>query len=164
MSTWNSMPTESFPFLSPERWNTPNPKHSSTPRSCETRATLTRSQPGCCSNLSEEKTFGKDPTLSQPDLCSEGHREEKKMLEDERGGSIGSIPDQMLIHNSTFKLCLRLSGRVPTSQTHIARLIWLLPAEMTGITACAAPWVDMTHAGLPDMWSSWTATNRGSPC
>lgn len=68
------------------------------------------------------------------------------------------------IHNSTFKRCLMLSGRVPTSQTHVAQLIWLLPAEMTGTTACSAPWVDMTHAGLPDMWSSWTDTNHGSPC
>uniref|UniRef100_A0A8C5J6L8 Uncharacterized protein n=1 Tax=Junco hyemalis TaxID=40217 RepID=A0A8C5J6L8_JUNHY len=29
--------------------------------------------------------FGKDPSLSQPDLCSEGHREEKMMPEEKRG-------------------------------------------------------------------------------
>lgn len=32
-----------------------------------------------------------------------------------------------------------------TSQAHAAQLILLLPAEMAGITVCAAVWVDMIH-------------------
>lgn len=158
-SAWNSVLTESFHFVLPDQTL-------SYPKALWEKSNLDKIPTWLLfkSQWGRREDFGKDPTLSQPGLCSEGHREEKRCLRRRGGATYVVSQTSCSIHNCTFKLCLMISGRVSTSQTHVAQLILLLPAAITGITECAAPWVDMTQAGLPDMWSSWTDTNSGSPC
>lgn len=102
----------------------------------KSRATLTRPQPGCCSDPTmgeEEETLGKAPAHSQWDPCTEGHREARCLRRSRVATDVACIHQTSCsIHSSAFILCLMLSGRVRPHLTNTHYTVDLVASCRSG--------------------------------